>query len=118
MNPEIKQQWIAALKSGNYQQGKQALRNGDKYCCLGVLCDIYSKEKNIEWQETISAVLPATHKIHESMGNLPDPVLEWANIDAHVATKGHDLTLRRRVNWNDNCGLDFEQIAQMIEKEL
>lgn len=41
MNPEIKAKWLDALRSGKYAQGYGLLRSGiDKYCCIGVLCDI------------------------------------------------------------------------------
>lgn len=36
--------WIAALRSGKYKQGRKTLVSGDRYCCLGVLCDIAKKE--------------------------------------------------------------------------
>lgn len=41
---EVRQKWMDALKSGKYAQGKDALRDGDTFCCLGVLCDLYAKE--------------------------------------------------------------------------
>lgn len=31
---------VAALRSGKYKQGRNQLRYGDKFCCLGVACDI------------------------------------------------------------------------------
>ena len=40
MDKQVKKLWIAALKSGEYAQGKGRLRRGDSYCCLGVLCDL------------------------------------------------------------------------------
>ena len=41
MNPEVKQLWLDALRSGKYEQGKLMLRPTDNsYCCLGVLCEI------------------------------------------------------------------------------
>lgn len=44
MKPEIKEKWLEALRSGNYKQGtgklRQVEKNGDTYCCLGVLCDV------------------------------------------------------------------------------
>lgn len=44
MNPEIKAKWLAALRSGEYQQGRGCLRRGSKefpqFCCLGVLAVI------------------------------------------------------------------------------
>lgn len=36
MNQEIKQKWVAALRSGEYKQIKNSLTNGEGYCCLGV----------------------------------------------------------------------------------
>ena len=41
MNADLKRKWLAALRSGKYQQAKAALhRQGDGFCCLGVLCDV------------------------------------------------------------------------------
>lgn len=37
---ELKQEWIKALRSGSYTQGKSQLRTTKGYCCLGVLCDV------------------------------------------------------------------------------
>lgn len=40
LDPEFKAQWLAALRSGEFKQGKHALcritPEGDEYCCLGV----------------------------------------------------------------------------------
>ena len=50
MNPEIKERWVKALKSGDYKQGAEVLARRDPvegetfYCCLGVLCDIAAGE--------------------------------------------------------------------------
>lgn len=41
LKPEIKQKWIKALRSGEYQQTKGRLKRDDGFCCLGVLCDVY-----------------------------------------------------------------------------
>ena len=40
MVKEIKDKWVAALRSGKYKQGSGQLHNtmNDTYCCLGVLC--------------------------------------------------------------------------------
>lgn len=41
MDATIKAKWVATLRSGNYQQGSNYLRdNKNRCCCLGVLCDI------------------------------------------------------------------------------
>jgi hypothetical protein len=52
MNPEIKERWLAALRSGDYIQGKSRLttiffesqtdthNRVERDCCLGVLCKV------------------------------------------------------------------------------
>lgn len=37
---ELKQLWIAGLRSGSYQQGREVLRRNGRHCALGVLVDI------------------------------------------------------------------------------
>ena len=32
--------WVSALRSGDYEQGRNNLRRGDKFCCLGVACEV------------------------------------------------------------------------------
>ncbi len=50
MNKEIKKEWVEALLSGEYKQGMNNLRSKEKgqkierFCCLGVLCDIYDSK--------------------------------------------------------------------------
>lgn len=35
------QEWIDALRSGDYEQGRIAMRSAaNRYCCLGVACDV------------------------------------------------------------------------------
>lgn len=33
--------WINALRSGDYHKGRGSLKHEEKYCCLGVLDDIF-----------------------------------------------------------------------------
>lgn len=41
MDAEMKKKWVAALRSSNYTQGRFSLKDKDnRFCCLGVLCDI------------------------------------------------------------------------------
>lgn len=48
MDQEIKQKWVQALRSGDYEQGMGTLCKDGKYCCLGVLGEVLDlpKEKN------------------------------------------------------------------------
>lgn len=46
-----REKWIAALESGDYKQGKNALLQTfpgggpDQYCCLGVACEVLGVER-------------------------------------------------------------------------
>lgn len=52
LNKETIPLLINALRSGEYEQGKKQLRDGEKFCCLGVACDVYRKEIGKgEWED-------------------------------------------------------------------
>jgi hypothetical protein len=58
MNKKLKQKWVAALRSGKYQQGSSVLKRVDNgetsHCCLGVLCEtdgIKSKDTGSNWSK-------------------------------------------------------------------
>lgn len=115
MNPEIKKQWIDALRSGTYAQGKGQLRNDNKFCCLGVLCDLHAKATSNTWH--------CDEDYLQGHSLLPNAVADWANIseDARVHTGGNTCNIGTAgytlSSLNDN-GSTFAEIADFIEKEL
>ena len=80
MKPDIKAQWLTALRSGDYQQGRGHLRRGDQYCCLGVLCNLYGKAVGAEWDNQYGP--DRVHTIHGSEYVLPLEVQKWAGVDS------------------------------------
>lgn len=40
MKKSIADKWVRALRSGKYKQGVWMLKSLDRFCCLGVLCEI------------------------------------------------------------------------------
>lgn len=49
--PSLKEMWVFALTNGQYKQGLGALRDSrDRYCCLGVLCDLPPLRNKIKWR--------------------------------------------------------------------
>jgi|LakMenEpi03Aug12_release.lakeMendotaPanAssembly.Ray.scaffolds.fasta_scaffold845043_2 hypothetical protein len=123
MNQQIKQQWIEALRSGEYSQAQEELRVGDSFCCLGVLCDLYGKSKGANfWKETTQK---SGYYYFESLpeqyeyGTLPINVSEWAGlggIDIPVVEYGEQKTAISDLN--DKEQLSFNQIAAIIEEQL
>ena len=67
MNQQIKQRWIEALKSGEYQQGYEALRYNNKFCCLGVLTDLYIKEHGLQWHKAATDLNDGTNASFEEI---------------------------------------------------
>lgn len=40
MDAALKEKWVKALRSGEYEQGTDIFEHGGKYCCLGVLAAV------------------------------------------------------------------------------
>jgi hypothetical protein len=77
MNASIKQAWIDALRSGNYKQGYGNLRQGDYYCCLGVLTDLYIRQHGDQWHHDVADL----YSFQMEGGVLPQAVQKWAELD-------------------------------------
>lgn len=117
MNKEIKQQWLAALRSGEYEQGQEQLRSmDDKFCCLGVLCDLHAKATGNTWTEQEEDYNFSYEDFPEV---LPSVVQEWAGLPANTgaALYATEAGFRELTALNDG-GYTFEQLATLIEKQL
>lgn len=90
MNQQQKEQWLAALRSGKYQQGTRRLQNSGRYCCLGVVREV--------------CALPVAGN-----GFLVDENESWVFLDKH--------TQLELANMNDR-GDDFAAIADYIEQHI
>ena len=123
MKPEIKREWLAALRAGKYKQGRKRLCHNDYFCCLGVLCDLSITDGLGEWQPDIAyhTVKHFTTENHNQMCVLPEEVEEWAGVHGAevlipdlIDREGHGQCL---TDLNDK-GLTFDQIADIIEHFL
>ena len=122
MKTEIAKKWVTALRSGEYNQGYTRVRNGDSFCCLGVLCDLFEKET----QQTIHVRHNETFLYGEG-GDcfyLPDEVQEWSGISSgRGAVYGfseehghtHKVELFCLSAMNDKS-IPFDVIADKIEE--
>jgi len=113
MNKEIKEQWIAALTSGKYKQGIGQLRSGNKFCCLGVLCNLHAQaHPEIAEKQT----RPGKYMGEDSF--LPNEVMEWAGLDSddggYVVCDENVTLLAER---NDD-GFSFRKIAKIIGEKF
>ena len=97
MNEDIKIKWLAALRSGEYQQTKEALRAEGSFCCLGVLCDIVEPD---DWE----------HDFHRGRNSYP--------ADALLAEYGLTRSALEPYARMNDAGESFIAIADRIEKDL
>lgn len=101
MKPQIKADWLKALRSGKYQQGKARLQSRGLFCCLGILCDLLRPDL---WA-TVGIGLR-----HNDHTDLPSElILEQAGLSQTVA--------RQLAVMNDK-GKTFNEIADFIEINL
>lgn len=103
MNPKVKKEWVKALRSGKYIQGRFHLKKNDKYCCLGVLTDLYNKKFKKRDRGLCSRNRTLSKRIQE-----------WAQLKSDILCHDSIITLARL---NDD-GRSFAEIADIIEKDF
>lgn len=115
MKKAIMEKWVKALRSGKYRQTKSGLhKKGGGYCCLGVLCDLYAKEKKLKkpWFSSPESA-PNFLSFQGANGYPPLEVQEWAGLETHCGELPSGETL---AGMNDD-GKRFTTIAKTIEFE-
>ncbi|QGT54356.1 hypothetical protein b3_0112 [Synechococcus phage B3] len=116
MNSRIKEKWIAALRSGEYTQGKKQLHSKEgAFCCLGVLCDLYLKEKGLAWEDSGDEWYELVYDDRRYATVPPISVREWAgtnSADSNFYPRNGSINL---IKHNDELGSDFNKIADVIE---
>lgn len=124
MKQDIKERWVARLRSGQDEQGKGELRSDDdKKCCLGVLCEIAVEDGIIA-----PPVLQYGAYVYDGHYHsfLPPKVQKWAGLDDGnpVVRYAEDHDGRAPLgSLNDSDGdyipeFDFLKIADLIEEQL
>lgn len=144
MDKNIKEKWVAALRSGEYKQANGVLRDEwGGFCCLGVLCDladkeglplrVYPPEPDVDWSAVRAGDVPepkngsAAAWIYDENEELPpESVVEWAGLptdnptvdapeDANAFIGNNGKTTLADLN---DHGFSFSAIADIIEAQL
>jgi hypothetical protein len=123
MNKEIATKWVEALRSGEYNQGKNYLKRktGDEtsHCCLGVLCELYNElnEEKIAESSMWLGEKGDKDKIHSFDGAtavLSYKVQIWAGLGDISSNEINSSIL---TGMNDGSS-SFQEIANFIEKNI
>jgi hypothetical protein len=117
MNQSVKRRWVEALRSGEYTQGFNVLRNpDDTLCCLGVLCELAVKDGIIA--EPVLQGDEYMYGREQAAASPPSIVSAWAGVinDFYEVHDGSGFE-RQLASLNDSGEFTFEMIADLIEKE-
>ena len=115
------QEWVAALRSGDYTQTEGSLNDGEGFCCLGVLCNLIDSDgwfrsgiSGYGWTAGDGIPNPSVHIL--------GPRSRSRNVTAKGLPDNYPLiildgatTAQRLANMNDE-GYTFEEIADYIEE--
>ena len=110
MNPQIKEDWVEALRSGEYEQTQGVLDQDDRQCCLGVLCDILDVPFVMGIEPKGRFRLYGETGVESESGHLPASVLKRTGITP--------TQVDRLVDLNDKYKATFDEIADYIEATL
>lgn len=127
MNQDVKNAWIDALASGDYVQGKRRLCKDDKFCCLGVLTDLYvQSHPDAFWvRENHHGALVLSDETYNTT-NLPRVVRDWAGLeqtDPFLVSPNHDPYPHLRsggepISALNDRGYTFEELIPLIKEQL
>lgn len=116
--------WVAALRSGEYKQGRLALHGlePDRWCCLGVACDLYCRSERpllgriLRQAECVPIfqwpTLVETFDGHDT--GLPLVVMSWLGLRDMGGRYGSEGDSLAQLN---DRGESFADIATLIESE-
>lgn len=142
MNPDIKERWVSALRSGRYPKGTLRLNNnGEGFCCLGVLCEI-AVEDQVVFTKLEGDDVFYTSKLDPRDSNsalAPEAVSNWAGLeganpyvtvsqglinkypDLYNAIPPEDFVdgrVRYSLAGLNDSHVSFDDIADLIEEQL
>lgn len=115
---EVRKLWVEALESGKYKQGKMCLKRtdeeGDRYCCLGVLCDLAAKHGICgEFRDDYAGNWVFDYKKYAP----PTSVLNWAGLESDIGIFGsYGPQQSSLAGINDNSS-DFSAVIEIIKSE-
>ena len=121
MTQEDRDEWVAALRSGKYQQGRGGLleSRSNTACCLGVLCDLQVAKGVLKKDPTLLKTRFYDPRDEEegSFAALPLILQERFSCGGGVKVQyeGNSDTL---MTLNDVTGLSFSAIADIIENQV
>ena len=134
----FKRDWVKALRSGEYKQGKSVLcqpefnpEDGDSFCCLGVAANLLIENGHrLKWEKALGLgrynLIGKPDEGGQASALTVEPrIPKWLKkkLFEEVKTKGGDKdtfedTFEARLMWLNDTGKSFKRIATFIEKNM
>jgi hypothetical protein len=134
LNPAAKGVWLRALRSHEDRQGQNALCSGERFCCLGVACEVaFQQDVRMDRKYGSDGL-----RYYDAMCQyLPPAVCRWlgireSSLNPHVVIDGPGAeAIRETVELDDyregevvglaelnDAGVPFRIIADLIERQM
>ena len=105
--------WLAAARSGKYEQTFGQLKDSDGHMCfLGLGCEVHAIENGIDWEHDDGG--------YAYLGcdqSLPAEVQAWLGVQDHLGGLVMDGKETSLSNLNDFVCLTLLEIADIVESE-
>ena len=119
LKPEFKEAWLAALRSGEYQQTRGQLRRDNAFCCLGVACDLAQKMGLVPgmWSNGAFEITPNDQGWNMPPQGVVEAIFEGEN--PRSATHAFYIPSERRgLDGLNDLGYTFSELAKIIETDF
>lgn len=112
INKEAVKEWVDALRSGNYSQAKERLKNDQSFCCLGVACDLFKDRVGGQWNGNVFVAngVPNSFVLPREIADL----LGLDDLRPEVICGDFGLEFEEVTSLNDS-GKSFSEIADLLE---
>lgn len=105
MKPEFKTKLVEALRSGDYKRTTGRLRRGDRFCTLGVVCNLHAQA-----HPEFAAKQKDKECYDGQKYGLSKKVQDWAGLTGPQVDQ--------MITWNDITKYTFAEQAGMIERKM
>ncbi len=113
MNDNAKK-WVEALRSGEFSQTQNTLRDQNVYCCLGVGAELAVREGIIP-PSTVDEI--GVHCYDGDRGILTSTVWSWLGLLSPTGRYDSEEEDPTQLSQLNDLGASFETIADLIESE-
>lgn len=119
MRTEVRDLWVAALRSGIYPQSHAGrLRTEEGFCPLGVLCDVAATVGVLAWENIDSSWFIGPWIDGTTV---PPLIYDWAGFagmhPSQLVPLEYGGVVHPVYRLNDRFKLDFDKIAELVETQ-